>query len=140
MTLAVPVSPVAPTRTLPAVRTIEPSILYLGTPVVLVSTRNEDGSANLAPISSIWWLGHTAVIGMGARSHTVSNLRREQECVLNLPSVDMVTEVDRLALTTGSNPVPGYKQDMGFAPCQGQVRSRWTDQPGVTGGLSAPCS
>jgi flavin reductase (DIM6/NTAB) family NADH-FMN oxidoreductase RutF len=32
--------------------TIEPPILYLGTPVVLISTLNEDGSANLAPMSS----------------------------------------------------------------------------------------
>ena len=30
----------------------EPSILYLGTPVVLISTENEDGSANLGPMSS----------------------------------------------------------------------------------------
>ena len=95
-------------------RTIEPSILYLGTPVVLISTRNEDGSANLAPISSAWWLDKTGMIGMGTRSHTVANLRRERECVLNLPSADLVNEVDRLALTTGSDPVPGYKQAKNF--------------------------
>ena len=94
--------------------TIDPSILYLGTPVVLLSTRNVDGTANLAPISSAWWLGKTAVIGMGTRSHTVANLRREGECVLNLPSDDLVTKVDRLALTTGSDPVPSYKQIMDF--------------------------
>jgi len=33
-------------------RTVDPAILYFGTPVVLVSTENEDGSANLAPMSS----------------------------------------------------------------------------------------
>ncbi len=37
--------------------TIDPAILYFGTPVVLVSSTNEDGSPNLAPISSAWWLG-----------------------------------------------------------------------------------
>lgn len=95
-------------------QTLEPSILYLGTPVVLVSSRNADGTANLAPISSAWWLGRTAVIGMGTRSHTVANLRRERECVLNLPSVDLVSAVDRLALTTGSDPVPSYKQRLGM--------------------------
>ena len=95
-------------------RTIDPSILYPGTPVVLISTRNADGTANLAPISSAWWLGKTGVIGMGTRSHTVANLRRELECVLNLPSADLVTEVDRLALTTGSSPVPSYKRNMNF--------------------------
>lgn len=99
---------------LPIHRTIDPSILYLGTPVVLVSTRNEDTTANLAPISSAWWLDKTAVIGLGTRSHTVENLRRERECVLNLPSVDLVTEVNRLALTTGSNPVPPHKEAMEF--------------------------
>ena len=36
---------------------IEPGILYFGAPVVLVSTLNEDGSANLAPMSSAFWLG-----------------------------------------------------------------------------------
>src|SRR6202042_1082484 len=35
----------------------EPSILYFGTPVVLISSANEDGSANLAPMSSAFWLG-----------------------------------------------------------------------------------
>ena len=38
-------------------KTIEPSILYFGTPVVLISTLNEDGTSNLAPISSVFWLG-----------------------------------------------------------------------------------
>ena len=33
-------------------RTVEPAILYFGTPVVLVSSQNEDGSPNVAPMSS----------------------------------------------------------------------------------------
>jgi flavin reductase (DIM6/NTAB) family NADH-FMN oxidoreductase RutF len=35
---------------------IEPGILYFGTPVVLISTINPDGTANLAPMSSalVW--------------------------------------------------------------------------------------
>ena len=33
-------------------RTIEPKILYFGTPVALISLLNEDGGTNLAPISS----------------------------------------------------------------------------------------
>lgn len=94
---------------LAAQRTIDPSILYVGTPVVLASTCNPDGTDNLAPISSAWWLGLRGVIGMGTRSQTVANLRRERECVLNLPSVHLVTAVDRLALTTGRHPVPPSK-------------------------------
>lgn len=95
-------------------RSIEPAILYFGTPVVLVSSLNEDGSPNVAPISSAWWLGWNCMLGFGARSHTPANLLRQGECVLNLPSVDQVGAVDRLARTTGSNPVPPHKVAMGY--------------------------
>jgi flavin reductase (DIM6/NTAB) family NADH-FMN oxidoreductase RutF len=90
-------------------RVIEPKILYFGTPVVLLSTRNPDGSPNLAPISSAWWLGQSCMLGMSGRSRTVQNLRRERECVINLPSVDLVDAVNRLAMLTGADPVPEYK-------------------------------
>jgi flavin reductase (DIM6/NTAB) family NADH-FMN oxidoreductase RutF len=88
------------------IRTIDPAILYFGTPVVLISTLNEDGSANLAPMSSAWWLGRRCMLGLGARAKTPQNLIRTGECVLNLPSDNLVEMVDRLALTTGSDPVP----------------------------------
>lgn len=93
---------------------IDPAILYFGTPVVLISTLNEDGTVNVAPMSSAWWLGWGCMLGMTSGSKTVENLRRTRQCVLNLPSGDQVAAVDRLALTTGSNPVPTYKVTMGF--------------------------
>jgi flavin reductase (DIM6/NTAB) family NADH-FMN oxidoreductase RutF len=95
-------------------RESKPSILYFGTPVVLISTLNEDGSFNLAPMSSVFWLGWRCVIGLGSSSKTSGNLIRNRECVLNMPSVYDVTTVDRLALTTGSNPVPPTKQLRGY--------------------------
>lgn len=95
-------------------RVIEPKILYFGTPVVLISTLNEDGSPNLAPMSSAWWLGQSCMLGLGKRSQTLRNLIREHECVLNLPSGDLVASVDRLALTTGRNPVPESKAHIGY--------------------------
>jgi flavin reductase (DIM6/NTAB) family NADH-FMN oxidoreductase RutF len=93
---------------------IEPKILYWGTPVVLISTLNEDGSANLAPMSSAWWLGWTCMLGLGRSSQTVQNLIRERQCVLNLPSAELVAAVDRLALTTGRNPVPERRAQIGY--------------------------
>jgi flavin reductase (DIM6/NTAB) family NADH-FMN oxidoreductase RutF len=95
-------------------QTLDPAILYFGTPVVLVSSENEDGSTNLAPISSAWWLGRSCLLGFGARSKTPQNILRTGECVLNLPSVDQVAAVDRLAKTTGSHPVPPHKVAMGY--------------------------
>lgn len=92
----------------------EPAILYFGTPVVLISTLNADGSANLAPMSSAFWLGWRCVLGLAAASKTTENLIRARECVLNLPSVAEVEMVDRLALTTGSDPVPDGKRARGY--------------------------
>jgi flavin reductase (DIM6/NTAB) family NADH-FMN oxidoreductase RutF len=95
-------------------RTIEPSILYFGTPVALISTLNPDGSANIAPMSSAWWLGWTCMLGLGQMSQTSDNLIRTRECVINLPSEELVSCVDRLALTTGKNPVPEKKKGWGY--------------------------
>lgn len=95
-------------------QTIEPAILYAGTPVVLISTTNEDGSPNLSPMSSAWWLGWSCMLGLDATSMTTENLRRTRECVLNLASVDLVGAVDKLALLTGSDPLPLHKKLLGY--------------------------
>jgi flavin reductase (DIM6/NTAB) family NADH-FMN oxidoreductase RutF len=95
-------------------KTIEPTILYFGTPVALISTLNEDGSPNLAPMSSAWWLGWSCMLGLGAMGKTSENLIRTRECVINLPSQEQVTHVDRLAMTTGKDPVPEKKLSWGY--------------------------
>lgn len=92
----------------------EPSILYFGTPVVLISTLNEDGTSNLAPMSSAFWLGWRCILGLSAKSKTTQNMIRTGECVLNLPSVEEVAAVNHLARTTGSNPVPESKIHKGY--------------------------
>ena len=91
-----------------------PPILYFGTPVVLISTENEDATANLAPMSSAWWLGHRCMLGLATSSRTTENLQRTGECVLNLPSASLVENVDRIARTTGSDPAPDGKRQRGY--------------------------
>ena len=54
------------------------------------------------------------MLGLVARSHTSLNLLRENECVLNLPSIAEVAAVNRLARLTGSDPVPPHKVAMGY--------------------------
>lgn len=92
----------------------EPGILYFGTPVVLISTCNEDGSANIAPMSSAFWLGWRCMLGLDAGAKTPQNMIRTKECVLNLPSADGVEAVNRLARLTGANPVPERKVRRGY--------------------------
>ncbi|MEX6685858.1 flavin reductase family protein [Danxiaibacter flavus] len=91
-----------------------PSILYFGTPVILITTVNEDESFNIAPISSVFWLGWRCMIGIAASSKTTENLLRTKECVINLPSENEVDKVNRLALKTGSSPVPASKKAKGY--------------------------
>jgi len=95
-------------------KVIQPKILYFGTPVILISTLNEDETPNLAPFSSVWWLGQNCMVGLGSHSKTAENLRRERECTINLPSADMADTVDRLALTTGCQIFPEYKTRMNY--------------------------
>jgi flavin reductase (DIM6/NTAB) family NADH-FMN oxidoreductase RutF len=89
-------------------------VLYFGTPVVLISSTNPDGTANLAPMSSAWWLGQSAMLGMGNNSQTSANLHRHGECVLNLPPSHLVDAVDRIALTSGKRDITGYKEEQGY--------------------------
>jgi flavin reductase (DIM6/NTAB) family NADH-FMN oxidoreductase RutF len=46
------------------------------------------------------------MLGLGQMGRTSDTLVRSREGVINLPSDDLVTHVDRLALTTGRDPVP----------------------------------
>ncbi|MFF5770592.1 flavin reductase family protein [Streptomyces californicus] len=90
--------------------TVTPSILYFGTPVVLLSTENENGSFNLAPMSSAWALGHVIVLGLGAEGQTAHNLRSRRDLVVNLPGPAQWPAVERLAPLTGRTPVPASKR------------------------------
>lgn len=95
--------------------TIEPAILYFGTPVVLISTENPDGTANLAPMSSAWWLGWRCMLGLQTASQTPQNMIRTGQCVLNLASPAQAGAVDRLARLTGTKEIPELKQRLGYA-------------------------
>ena len=110
--------------------TREPAILYFGTPVAIISTINEDGTPNLAPMSSVFWLGWRAMLGLGASGQTAQNLKRSRECVINLPSAGQVDGVNRLALTTGANPVPEVKQARGYRHVKDKfAAAHWTAMP-----------
>jgi len=94
-----------------ATRVITPSILYFGTPVVLLTTSNPDGTPNISPMSSAWALGSTVVLGLGDDGRAVANLARLGECVINLPSAGLWQCVERIAPLTGCSPVPEEKAD-----------------------------
>jgi flavin reductase (DIM6/NTAB) family NADH-FMN oxidoreductase RutF len=98
----------------PDTRVIHPSILYFGTPVVLITTRNPDGSTNITPMSSAWALADRVVIGLAGGGQGLANLQREGECVLNLAGEDLHGAVERLAPTTGREPVPAWKRANGY--------------------------
>jgi flavin reductase (DIM6/NTAB) family NADH-FMN oxidoreductase RutF len=54
------------------------------------------------------------MLGLGRMGQTSDNLIRTRECVINLPSHHQVSQVDRLALTTGKDPVPEKKLAWGY--------------------------
>jgi flavin reductase (DIM6/NTAB) family NADH-FMN oxidoreductase RutF len=89
-------------------------VLYFGTPVVLIGSRNEDGGTNIAPMSSAWWLGQNCMLGLGNEGQTAANLRRDGECVLNLVPSTLAAAVDRIALTTGSRDISERRIGQGY--------------------------
>lgn len=97
-----------------ATQTISPAIFYWGTPVVLISSENEDGTTNLAPMSSAWWLGNRCMLGLASLSKTTANILRTKQCVLNLASDDMAKAVDALARTTGTPNIEQATPDVPF--------------------------
>ncbi|WP_225847194.1 flavin reductase family protein [Streptomyces sp. HPF1205] len=110
MDIAEPISEKAAAGRSGTHRAITPRILYFGTPVVLLSTLNEDGSPNLAPISSAWALDRTVVLGLGANGQSAANLSVRPELVINLPSAGQWRSVEALAPLTGRDPVPAAKR------------------------------
>ncbi|MFT4210753.1 MAG: flavin reductase family protein [Microbacterium sp.] len=88
---------------------IRPSILYVGTPVMLIATRNPDGSANLAAASSYWALGRMLVIGLEADGQTAANVTAHPELTVSFPQPELWPAVEAIADTTGSDPVPAAK-------------------------------
>jgi flavin reductase (DIM6/NTAB) family NADH-FMN oxidoreductase RutF len=52
--------------------------------------------------------------GSGSTLEDAAESAPHRECVLNLPSDNLVEMVNRLALTTGSDPVPPHKAQKGY--------------------------
>jgi flavin reductase (DIM6/NTAB) family NADH-FMN oxidoreductase RutF len=77
------------------------------------------------------------MLGLAQNSKTTENIIRTRECVLNLPSAALVGAVDKLARTTGSDPVPPGKLMRGYRYEKDRFGlSGLTAQPGDT--VAAP--
>jgi flavin reductase (DIM6/NTAB) family NADH-FMN oxidoreductase RutF len=92
-------------------RVVHPAILYVGTPVLLLASCNDDGGANLAPASSYWALGKMLALGLETEGHTLANLRERPQLTVNFPSPPLWPAVERIADLTGRADVPESKAD-----------------------------
>lgn len=88
---------------------VEPKVLYVGTPVMLLCTENADETTNLAPASSYWALGQMLVLGLLSDGQTINNLLERPDITVNFPSPHTWTSVEAIADTTGRYPVPAHK-------------------------------
>jgi len=93
---------------------IKPTVLYVGTPVALITSLNIDGTTNISPMSSVWALFDRVVLGMTSTSKGRENVGRERQLVINFPSPDLWPKVEAIARATGRNPVPSHKEKLGY--------------------------
>ena len=90
-------------------RVVRPPILYAGTPVILLSSLNADGSANLAPASSYWALGQMLALGLETDGQTLANLQARPQLTVSFPSPPLWPAVERIADLTGRADIPSAK-------------------------------
>ena len=86
-----------------------PSMFYYGFPVVLLTTIDKDGNADVTPISCNFTLGTNAVIALVKLNKAYYNVMEVPEVVFNLPSAEMWEKVEAIAPYTAQNPVPPQK-------------------------------
>lgn len=101
--------------------TISPAILYWGTPVVLITSENEDGPDNICAISSVFLLGHRCILGFGAQKKTPQNILRTGHCVVSLPADTMARHINLLATTTGTEKISPSKRTRNYR----YVKDKW---------------
>ena len=87
-----------------------PSMFYYGFPVVLLTTTDKDGNADVTPISCTFTLGTNTVIALVKLNKAYHNVMEVPEVVFNLPSAEMWEKVEAIAPYTAQNPVPPQKQ------------------------------
>lgn len=88
---------------------VRPSILYAGTPVVLLVSLSDDGRPNLAAASSYWALGQMLALGLETDGHTLGNLEARPQLTVNFPSPSLWQAVERIAELTGREDIPSAK-------------------------------
>lgn len=93
---------------------IHPPVLYFGTPIVLLTTTNPDGSTNITPMSSAWALGDRVVLGLGSAGQGAANLLKQRECVINVACSGLWEQIERIARFTGRIDVPSHKTRQGY--------------------------
>jgi len=93
---------------------INPSVLYVGTPVTLLTSLNPDGTTNISPLSSAWALFDRVVLGLSSTSQGQENILRERQCVINFPSPQLWPKIEAIARATGRDPVPPHKEKIGY--------------------------
>ncbi|MFE4950017.1 flavin reductase [Leifsonia sp. NPDC056665] len=90
-------------------RVVRPPILYAGTPVILLSSLNADGSPNLAAASSYWALGQMLALGLETEGQTLANLQERPQVTVSFPPPPLWAAVERIAELTGRAEVPAAK-------------------------------
>ncbi|MEN9490894.1 MAG: hypothetical protein RJA63_1343 [Pseudomonadota bacterium] len=102
-------------------KTIDAKALYWGSTVILLSTQDAGGRANITPISSSWSLGKGIVIGLSLNGKALENIEQHPEVVLNVASAALAGKVERIERFTGKFPVPPEKAKAGFSYCEDKL-------------------
>ncbi len=95
---------------------VEQLHLNFGSPTILLSTVNEDGTFHLSVTSDALFKGANAVVGLDGSSFTAANIRRTGECVINIAGEANALAVQRLMDLSQLDQLPRLPRNDGSLP------------------------
>ncbi|MDR0298752.1 MAG: flavin reductase [Streptococcaceae bacterium] len=112
---------------------LDKSSFYYGFPVTLLTTRDsKTAQDNITPISSTWTLDRTVVLGIGLQQKAYCNLTAGSDLTLNLPDIELLESVKRIANTTGNLDMPDWKKELNYQYCEDKFKlGNFTKLPGL---------
>lgn len=76
--------------------------MYYGFPVILVSYYEQDGTPNVATMSSSFSLGRTICLGFGGGGHAIRVIREARQFAVNVPDRQLMQPIEVCGYTSGS--------------------------------------
>lgn len=79
------------------------SMLYYGSPVIILGYKDEKYGYNITTISSSYTMGDMLVIGCWGENNVVKQIKKYKEFTVNIPDRNLMKEIEIAGFSSGTN-------------------------------------